>query len=133
MRQRTSNVRRRGHNLEDFVAAGQSLADHLTEQLQLLLTDPAERLIGAHLIHMVDEAGYLQRRLADLAEKLGAPAGRWSTRCSPSCRASIRPGVFARDLAECLALQLKDRNRYDPQIARLLDNLDPPRQPQLRR
>jgi RNA polymerase sigma-54 factor len=31
--------------------------------------------------------------------------------------------VCARNLAECLALQLKDRNRYDPQIARLLDNL----------
>jgi RNA polymerase sigma-54 factor len=32
--------------------------------------------------------------------------------------------VLARDLAECLALQLKDANRYDPQIARLLDNLE---------
>ena len=32
-------------------------------------------------------------------------------------------GVFARNLAECLALQLKDQNRYDPQIAKLLDNL----------
>jgi RNA polymerase sigma-54 factor len=31
--------------------------------------------------------------------------------------------VFARDLAECLALQLKELNRYDPQIARLLENL----------
>ena len=33
------------------------------------------------------------------------------------------PGVFARYLAECLALQLKEQNRYDPQIAKLLDNL----------
>ena len=60
-------------NLEDFVAAGRSLADHLNEQLQMLVTDPAERLIGAHLIHMVDEAGYLQGGLDDLADKLGAP------------------------------------------------------------
>src|SRR5207244_13642002 len=33
------------------------------------------------------------------------------------------PGVFARDLAECLTLQLKELNRYDPQIAKLLHNL----------
>ena len=60
-------------NLEDFVAAGLSLADHLTEQLHVVITDPAERLIGAHLIHMVDEAGYLRGDLDDLADKLGAP------------------------------------------------------------
>ena len=60
-------------NLEDFVAAGLSLADYLTEQLHVVVSDPAERLIGAHLIHMVDEAGYLRVDLDDLADKLGAP------------------------------------------------------------
>src|SRR3979411_1121585 len=33
------------------------------------------------------------------------------------------PGVFARDLPECLALQLRDRNRLDPAMRLLLDNL----------
>ena len=33
-------------------------------------------------------------------------------------------GVAARSLAECLALQAKDANRYDPAMARLIDNLD---------
>jgi RNA polymerase sigma-54 factor len=47
-------------NLEEFVAAGRSLADHLSEQLHLVVKDPAERLVGVHLIHMVDEAGYLR-------------------------------------------------------------------------
>ena len=42
------------------------------------------------------------------------------------------PGVFARTLAECLAIQLKDQNRYDPMIAALLDNLAFARQPQPR-
>src|SRR5262245_29596244 len=59
LRQRTSNAfGGEESNLEDFVAAGRSLADHLTEQLQMVVAEPAERLIGAHLIHMVDEAGY---------------------------------------------------------------------------
>ena len=69
---RTTAVAGEDANLEEFVAAGGSLADHLTEQLHLAVTDPAERLIGAHLIHMVDEAGYLQGSLDELAAKLGA-------------------------------------------------------------
>jgi RNA polymerase sigma-54 factor len=109
-------------NLEEFVAATRSLADHLTEQLHLMVTDPAERLIGAHLIHMVDESGYLLGSLDDVAMRLGAPQSLGG-KVLAKLQGFDPPGVFARDLAECLALQLKDANRYDPQIARLLDNL----------
>jgi len=109
-------------NLEEFVAAGRSLADHLTEQLHLIVTAPAERLVGVHLIHMLDEAGYLQGSLDDLAMKLGAPDALVA-KVLATLQGFDPPGVFARDLAECLALQLKDLNRYDPQIAKLLDNL----------
>jgi RNA polymerase sigma-54 factor len=109
-------------NLEEFVAASRSLADHLTEQLHLMVTDPAERLIGAHLIHMVDESGYLLGSLDDAAERLGAPYPLVA-RVLATLQGFDPPGVFARDLAECLALQLKEANRYDPQIAKLLDNL----------
>jgi RNA polymerase sigma-54 factor len=110
-------------NLEEFVAASRSLADHLTEQLHLMVTDPAERLIGAHLIHMVDESGYLLGSLDDVADRLGAPYPLVA-KVLATLQGFDPPGVFARDLAECLALQLKDANRYDPQIARLLDNLE---------
>ena len=109
-------------NLEEFVAAGGSLADHLTEQLHLAITDPAERLIGGHLIHMVDEAGYLQGSLDEITAKLGASEAL-AAKVLATLQSFDPPGVFARNLAECLALQLKDRNRYDPQIAKLLDNL----------
>ncbi|MBO0765184.1 MAG: RNA polymerase factor sigma-54 [Hyphomicrobiaceae bacterium] len=111
-----------GANLEEFVAASRSLADHLTEQLNLMVTDPAERLIGAHLIHMVDESGYLRGSLDDVAARLGAPRSLVA-KVLTGLQGFDPPGVFARDLAECLALQLKDANRYDPQIAKLLDNL----------
>jgi RNA polymerase sigma-54 factor len=112
----------RDANLEEFVAATRSLADHLTEQLHLAVTDPAERLIGVHLIHMLDEAGYLPASLEDVAQRLGAPLDLVG-RVLQKLRGFDPPGVFACNLAECLALQLKDTNRYDPQIARLLDNL----------
>ncbi len=108
---------------EDFVAAGKSLADHLNDQLLLNVPDPAERLIGSHLIHMVDEAGYLQGDLNDLAERLGAPLSRIEN-VLKTLQTFDPPGVMARSLAECLALQLKEQNRYDPQIALLLDNLE---------
>lgn len=112
-----------GGGLENYVAAGITLADHLTEQLHVAIHDPAERMIGVHLIHMVDEAGYMHGDLDDLADKLGAP-GSYVRKVLAMMQGFDPPGVFARDLAECLALQLKDQNRYDPQIARLLDNLD---------
>ena len=59
-----------------------------------LVTDPAERLIGAHLIHMVDEAGYLRGDLDDLADKLGAPAG--SDRQGAGAAAGLRPARRVR-------------------------------------
>ena len=112
-----------GPGLDNVVATGGTLADHLTEQLNLTLADPAERLIGAHLIHMLDEAGYLLGDLNELADRLGAPSS-----LIHSVLATLQqfdpPGVFARTLAECLALQLREQNRYDPQIAKLLSHLD---------
>jgi RNA polymerase sigma-54 factor len=71
---------------------------------------------------MVDESGYLLGSLDDAAARLGAPPALVA-KVLTTLQGFDPPGVFARDLAECLALQLKDANRYDPQIARLLDNL----------
>ena len=100
-----------------------TLAEHLTDQLNLAVQDPGERLIGQHLIGMVNEAGYLTAGIDAVAETLGTSAEhveavlRKLQDCDP-------PGVFARDLRECLALQLKDAGRYDPAMATLLDNLE---------
>jgi RNA polymerase sigma-54 factor len=119
----TSSFDKDGTGLDNMTATGGTLAEHLSEQLNLAISDPAERLIGVHLVHMVDEAGYLVGDLAELAERLGAPAA-----LIYSVLARLQefdpPGVFARTLAECLALQLREQNRYDPQIAKLLGHLD---------
>lgn len=124
-----ASLRQRNHDtsgdfdLEAFAASEVSLKDHLLEQLYLAFTDPADRLIGQFLIDMVDEAGYLTGDLATVATKLGTDLERVESALS-RLQSFDPPGVFARNLAECLALQLKDQNRYDPQIAALLDNLD---------
>jgi RNA polymerase sigma-54 factor len=109
-------------NIEAFVANDVSLRQHLSEQLPLVLKEPAERIIGQYLIDMVDEAGYLPADLRALTDKLGAPP-ELIERVLASLQTLDPPGVCARSLAECLALQLKEQNRYDIVIASFLDNL----------
>lgn len=110
-------------NFESTLSSALSLKDHLSQQLTLTVRNPTERLIGQYLIDLVDEAGYLRADLDDLASKLGAPL-ELVERVLTVLQQFDPAGVFARTLGECLALQLKEQNRYDPQIALLLDNLD---------
>ena len=110
------------NNLEAYVSEAKSLKDHLIEHLQIVILDPVEQIIGRYIIDMVDEAGYIVGDIADLGEKLSIDQGcveavlRMLQTCDP-------PGIPARDLAECLRLQLLDKNRFDPVIAKLIDNL----------
>lgn len=109
--------------LEDYVAQQVSLRDYLRDQLHLAVRDPSRRMIGDHLIDLIDEAGYLRGTCEDVAERLGAPLA-WAEEVLAAIQSFDPAGVGARTLAECLALQLKERNHYDPAIAALLDNLE---------
>ncbi len=111
------------YNLEAFVSAEPTLADHLAEQLLLAISDPAPRLIGQYLIDMVDEAGYLSGDLASVAEKLGAPP-REVEAVLAIIQGFEPAGVCARNLTECLAIQLRQRDRFDPAMAALVGHLD---------
>ena len=123
VQQRMHNGSDDDHNLESYVANEVSLRDHLAAQMPLTLQDPVERLIGQYLIDLVDDAGYIPPDLDSLAVKLGAPLTMVES-VLEKMQTFDPPGVFARSLAECLALQLKDKNRYDPVMARLLGNLE---------
>src|SRR6516165_1790233 len=111
------------YNLEAFVSVETTLADHLAEQLALSVIDPARRMIGQYLIDLVDEAGYLNGDLALVAEKLGAPAAEIDAVLA-ILQGFDPPGVCARNLTECLAIQLKERNRFDPAMQALVAHLD---------
>jgi RNA polymerase sigma-54 factor len=123
LRQRTHLGGDQGNILEALTASEVSLKEHLGDQARLALKDPAERLISQLLIDLVDEAGYLDANLEALADKLGAPLALVE-RVLSHLQTFDPPGVFARNLAECLSLQLKEQNRFDPQIAKLLNHLD---------
>jgi RNA polymerase sigma-54 factor len=109
-------------NIEAYVAVGTSLKDHLTSQLSLSLRDPKDSLIAAHLIDHVDEAGYIRADIGEMADKLNVPVSTIE-RVLAVLQTFDPVGVCARDLKECLALQLKERGRYDPMIAKFLDCL----------
>jgi len=100
-----------------------TLAEHLTEQLMLAIAEPADRLIGQHLIGMVNEAGYLTSDVAGVAEMLGTDAPHVE-RVLKVLQGFDPPGVLARDLKECLRLQLEETNHFDPAMAALIDNLE---------
>lgn len=111
------------YNLESFVAAEISLADHLAEQLALAVVDPVRRMIGRYLVDAVDEAGYLRTDVASVAEKLGCPI-ELVEEVLALLQTFDPPGVCARDLQECLRLQLQERDRYDPAMRALVENLE---------
>jgi len=108
--------------IEDNPSARISLREHMLEQLQLQVQDPAQRLIGANLIDLLDDAGYIKDELSGLHLALGIDAGEVETVLA-KLQGFDPPGVCARTLSECLALQLKDKNRLDPAMQALLDNL----------
>ncbi|HEX2561761.1 RNA polymerase factor sigma-54, partial [Phenylobacterium sp.] len=109
--------------LEGALTREKTLAEHLHDQLSVAGLAPAEAAAAVVLIDAVDEGGYLRADLSEVAERLG---------CSLEFLESVLTvlqgfepvGVFARDVAECLALQLKDRDRYDPAMAAMVANLD---------
>jgi RNA polymerase sigma-54 factor len=110
-------------NLEAFVSAERTLADHLAEQLALAVADPARRMIGQYLIDLVDEAGYLTSDLETVADKLGTSVAEVGAVLA-TLQSFDPAGVCARNLAECLAIQLKERDRFDPAMRALVDHID---------
>src|SRR5206468_12776016 len=111
------------YNLEAFVAAEITLGSHLAEQLSVAFPGPGQRMIGQYLIDLVDDAGYLPQDLGQAAERLGAPQSDVEAVLAVLQRFDP-PGVCARSLSECLAIQLKERDRFDPAMQALVENLD---------
>ena len=109
--------------IEDMADERPPLRDHLGEQLRLTFADPVDRMIGAHLIALLCPAGRLTADPAAIAQAMALPLERVEAVRHVMMRFDPA-GLFARDLKECLAAQLLDKNRLDPAMRALLDNLD---------
>lgn len=100
-----------------------TLRQHLLQQLNVDIADPVDRVIGVHLIDMLDDRGWLDGDPGSVARLLACEVARVEGTLG-RLQGFDPPGVFARGLGECLALQLRERNRLDPAMQALLDNLD---------
>ena len=112
-----------GEGLEGAIAREKTLPEFLHEQLCATAMGEADRVIAGVLIDAVDEGGYLRAELAEVADRLGCDEARIEAVLTV-LQAFEPVGVCARSVPECLGLQLKDRNRFDPAMEALLDNLE---------
>jgi RNA polymerase sigma-54 factor len=108
--------------IEHTATRPRTLREHLLEQIGTDLSDPGDRVIALHLLDLLEETGYLPVGLEGVALMLGCEIVRVEAVLG-RLQQFDPAGVFARDLPECLALQLHDRNRLDPAMQALLDNL----------
>lgn len=112
-----------GYDLDDFVAGQVSLRDHLNQQVPFALSAASDQLLASVLIDHLDEAGYLRADLDEVASRLGLSGA--DVEAVLATLQTLEPaGVFARSLSECLAIQLRQRDRYDPAMAGLINNLE---------
>lgn len=110
-------------DMEDLAAAPVTLRDHVAEQIAFQIVDPVDRAIAWELAEGLDDTGYLQADLDELAHRLGVEPPAVATVLA-LCQEFEPAGLFARNLAECLSLQLAALNRLDPAMQALVRNLE---------
>ncbi|HEX5006716.1 MAG TPA: RNA polymerase sigma-54 factor, partial [Hyphomonadaceae bacterium] len=110
-------------DLESVTAEEKSLRDHLDDQLQIAGLIEADRLIAARLIEETDEAGFMRGDVSDIANTLGVEVEDIEA-VLKVCQGFEPTGVMARNLQECLELQLAERDRLDPAMQALLNHLE---------
>jgi len=111
------------NSFENRMESEKTLRDHLTEQLHMACSDARDLAIGELLIDRLDESGYLREDITALAERLGCSHERLENLLR--IMKGFEPtGVFASDLADCLAIQLHERGQLDEQMQALLDNIN---------
>jgi RNA polymerase sigma-54 factor len=109
--------------IEETLASDKTLSEHLDAQLTEAGLSPMERMIGGVLIDAVDDWGYMRADVLEIAHRIGASDA--DVLHVLHVMQGFEPtGVMARDIPECLTLQLKERGRFDPAMETLIANLD---------
>jgi RNA polymerase sigma-54 factor len=93
--------------LENTLTQAPDLYDYLSWQLHMSVSDELVVEIGEAIVHNLDEDGMLEATLEEIANLGPFAMEEGRARAWRSCRPRSRPGVAARDLSECLRLQLR--------------------------
>ncbi|SOE17972.1 RNA polymerase RpoN-/SigL-like sigma 54 subunit [Hoeflea halophila] len=112
-----------GYDLDDFAARAPTLRDHVAEQIAFAFSKPTERLIATELADQLDTAGYMVGDMTETVERLGADPEQVES-VLLRLQQFEPAGIFARTLSECLGLQLSRKDRLDPAMAVLVENLE---------
>lgn len=110
-------------DLEAITAEEKTLRDHLDEQLQITGLIESDRLIASRLIEETDEAGFMRADLHEVAAALGVEFEDVEA-VLKTCQGFEPTGIMARNVQECLSLQLIERDRFDPAMQKLMENLE---------
>ncbi len=111
------------YNLEQVTAAPVTIQEHIGEQIIFAFERAEDRLIAAVLADQIDEIGYFRGDIAELAERVGSSVEHME-KLLVTMQGFEPAGLFARNLAECLRLQLRARKRLSPAMDILLGNLE---------
>lgn len=109
-------------SFENRLSEEKSLREHLSEQLMIACNDPRDRAVGSLMIDQLTESGYLRVTPEDLAAQLGCSQERID-RLLAIMQGFDPTGIFARDLKDCLRLQLEEKGTCDKPMQTLLDHL----------
>ena len=112
-----------GFDIEDISCGAPTLRQHVAEQIAFAFADRVEALVAAELADALDDAGYFRGEAEEIAGRLGLDPAQVAAVLA-RCRGFEPAGLFANDLADCLALQLEARGRLDPAMRAMVSHLD---------
>lgn len=101
------------HSFENFVTEAPTLHEHLHFQLNLAVSSDLDRAVGEFLIGSIDDHGYLQTTVEEVAKHFQLPEED-VVRVLKIIQTFDPAGVGARSLAECLLIQLQQLGKLNP-------------------
>jgi RNA polymerase sigma-54 factor len=105
---------------ENIVRSQSSLTDYLDEQLRFATEDPVIRRIGVEIIGNLDDDGYLRAESAEIAQRCGTSVDEVE-KVLVLVQGFDPPGVAARNIQECLLIQLKSDPNPDPVSVEIIE------------
>lgn len=110
-------------NFENCASDRKSLRQHLQEQIQVLGMPPQKLVVALQLLDHIDENGYLKYDLSDFCQQ-NKVKSTFVEQVVVELQALEPSGVFARDLKECIKIQLIDMGEGSEKLDQLLEHLD---------
>ncbi len=117
--ERGGDMSQRSFSFDRYLTEGETLDEFLLEQLRLQADSPHAMAIGEYLIGNIDGSGYLRTSVEQVASALGVPEQEVA-RVLSLVQQFEPTGVGARNLAECLELQLRKNGKFTPTLERLV-------------